>query len=266
MTWRSEVETVFGAPVAAATRCHGGDLSEVLRADLADGRVMAVKRGPLAGQEARMLQAMRLAGAPVPEVLHQGGALLCLEWLEETAPSDAGWRALGTGLRKLHGFTGATFGWPEDYAFGPLHIDNGPSETWPSFWAAKRLLPFCPDLPPTLAHRLERLAHRLPDLLPARPQAALLHGDLWTGNALFSGPAAFLIDPACYHGDAEVDLAMLELFGPPAADFWKGYGDPAPDRAARTAAYQLWPALVHLRLFGDGYRPMVARLLDHAGV
>ena len=45
---------------------------------------------------------------------------------------------------------------------------------------------------------------------PPRRPPALLHGDLWTGNILVSdGRLAGLIDPACYHGHAEVDLAML---------------------------------------------------------
>lgn len=266
MTWQAEVETVFGARVARKTRCHGGDLSEVLQAELADGRVIAVKRGERVATEARMLRAMLRTGAPVPEVLHQGGSLLCLEWLAETAPSPAGWRALGDGLRLLHGSGGEGYGWPEDYAFGTLDIDNTPVDDWPGFWAERRLLPFCSALPPDLSRRVETLARRLPELLPARPAPALLHGDLWTGNALFSGDAAWLIDPACYHGHAEVDLAMLELFGRPDAAFWQGYGAPEPDRTDRVAIYQLWPALVHLHLFGAGYRGMVTSRLDQAGV
>jgi hypothetical protein len=48
------------------------------------------------------------------------------------------------------------------------------------------------------------------------PPAALLHGDLWGGNLLVrEGRLAAFIDPACYHGDAEVDLAMLCLFDDP---------------------------------------------------
>jgi fructosamine-3-kinase len=30
--------------------------------------------------------------------------------------------------------------------------------------------------------------------------------------------------------------------------------------------YRLWPAVVHLRLFGSGYRPLVERLLTELGV
>jgi fructosamine-3-kinase len=57
----------------------------------------------------------------------------------------------------------------------------------------------------------------------------LLHGDLWTGNLLVKdGKLAALIDPACYHGDPEVDLAMLCLFGSPDEAFWQAYGPLPP--------------------------------------
>ena len=74
-----------------------------------------------------------------------------------------------------------------------------------------------------------------------------------------------LIDPACYHGHTEVDLAMLGLFDQPVAAFYDAYGLLAPGHDERTAIYRLWPAIVHMRLFGAGYRPMVERLLQATG-
>jgi fructosamine-3-kinase len=38
-----------------------------------------------------------------------------------------------------------------------------------------------------------------------------------------------------------------------------------PGHDERTAIYRLWPALVHMRLFGAGYQPMVERLLQATG-
>ena len=257
---------VFEAEIASTQPLQGGDISEVMKVALADGRKMAVKRGAQVDTEARMLAAMAATGAPVPQVLHQSGDLLCLEWLEETRPSPAGWQALGAGLRQLHNSTGLTYGWPEDYGFGALPIRNAVSENWPEFWARQRLLPFLPALPMPMARRLEALARALPERLPARPPSALLHGDLWTGNALFGEGRAWMIDPACYHGDPEVDLAMLELFGSPPAEFWAGYGPESPGRAERRAIYQLFPALVHLKLFGTAYQGMVARLISAVGI
>ena len=75
-----------------------------------------------------------------------------------------------------------------------------------------------------------------------------------------------LIDPACYWGHAEVDLAMLDLFGRPGPGFREAYGAPEPGEAERAPLYKLWPALVHLRLFGRSYRGMVEGFLEAAGV
>ena len=75
------------------------------------------------------------------------------------------------------------------------------------------------------------------------------------------GKLAALIDPACYHGDAEVDLAMLTLFSQPPDTFIEAYGPFAAGWDERRPIYQLFPALVHLRLFGATYAAMVDRLL-----
>jgi fructosamine-3-kinase len=74
-----------------------------------------------------------------------------------------------------------------------------------------------------------------------------------------------MVDPACYHGDAEVDLAMLALFDAPPEPFWEAYGPLEPGAEERLPLYQLYPALVHMRLFGADYGAMVDRLLRAVG-
>ncbi|PJE32027.1 Fructosamine-3-kinase [Pseudooceanicola antarcticus] len=261
----------IGAPLAEARALHGGDLSEVFAVTFADGRRRVAKLSALAEQEGRMLQALAQAGAPVPQVHEARPGLLLLEALEETRPGPQGWTRLGEALRLLHAAPAplSRYGWHEDYAFGALPIPAGadPAATdWPDFWARARLLPASRPLPGDLRQRIEALCTRLPQFLPARPGPALLHGDLWTGNLLFGpGDRVHLIDPACYLGDPEVDLAMLHLFGRPGPGFAEAYGALAPGWEERRAIYQLWPALVHLRLFGMGYRGMVEDLLDRLG-
>ncbi|PIE07281.1 MAG: aminoglycoside phosphotransferase [Rhodobacterales bacterium] len=266
MTLSAACREVFAVAPAHVTALHGGDLSEVLRVGLADGRVVVAKRGPLVGREARMLAALAAAGAPAPRVLGISGDVLFLEALEEVRPGRAHWARFGADLAGLHADAGDAYGWEEDYAFGPVTIANAPVADWPGFWAERRLLPFVPGLAPELARRVERLASRLGERLPARPKAGLLHGDLWSGNLLPTPGAIHLIDPACYRGHGEVDLAMLHLFGQPGAGFAEGYGAPDPGWQERRAVYTLFPALVHLTLFGAGYRGLVERFLRESGV
>lgn len=253
--------------IAAKRPLHGGDLSNVTLLSLQGGVQMVAKQGTKVEVEARMLTALADAGAPVPKVLGVEGDVMLLEALEEARPGSGSWAAVGYALRDLHGAGGVRYGWEEDYAFGEVEIWNAPRDDWPDFWAANRILCHADALPGGLMPRLARLAEKLPRILPSQPRPALLHGDLWSGNLLFGpAPEVHFIDPACYYGDPEVDLAMLHLFGTPGSGFAEAYGPLRPGWEERRAVYTLWPALVHLRLFGSSYRGMVDRLLTSLGV
>ncbi|SON56906.1 Fructosamine-3-kinase [Hartmannibacter diazotrophicus] len=258
---------LVGAAPVRRTRMAGGDLSLVERVELQDGRSVILKHGPQVQREAAMLRAIAQSGAPAPEVLGVAGDLLVMEALASDGSLGSAWGALGAAVRLLHDVPGDAYGWESDHAFGPVPIENGWSETWPEFWAERRLRVFLAHVPADLGRRIERLCNSLGVRLPERPKASLLHGDLWTGNVLVAGgQVTGLIDPACYFGHSEVDLAMLCLFGSPSPAFYSAYGPLEPGYRERQAVYSLWPALVHLRLFGGGYRPMVERFLSDCGV
>lgn len=264
---------LLGAGLARAVPIAGGDLSEVVAVELDDGRTAVVKGAASPAIEAAMLGAIRATGAPAPIVLAHDEAVLVLERLASDGRIERAWRHLGVVLARLHAVdrlgdgSPLRYGWDADYAFGSVAIDNGRTDTWPCFWAEKRLVNHLTHLPRELGVRIEALAADLDNRLPAAPDPALLHGDLWGGNILVhDGRVTGLIDPACYHGDREVDFAMLRLFNQPDRDLLDAYGSLDLGHEARLPIYQLWPALVHLRLFGMAYRPLVERLLNAARV
>lgn len=267
--------SAFARRVAALTgvdpdrieRLAGGDLSEVLLLRRPDGRCTVAKGGPAVGTEAAMLRTIAGLGLPAPAVEGEHDGVLLLGHVEnDRLFSPAAWRSIGEALRQLHAHRGERYGWPVDYALGTIGLDNRQTGDWPAFWGEQRLLSAASVLDRPWRERVERLVRRLPGLLLASPPAALLHGDLWSGNILVSGGRlAALIDPACYHGDAEVDLAMLALFDTPPGEFWDAYGPLDPGWEGRRPVYQLFPALVHLRLFGANYAAMVDRLLAACG-
>jgi fructosamine-3-kinase len=261
------VAALAGVPEQRLRRLAGGDLSEVLLVPQEDGPPLVAKSGPSLATEAAMLRALAAAGMKVPAVEAEHADVLLLAYVENDGLfSPHAWAEIGAALRVLHGHEGAAYGWPVDYALGTITLDNRERSDWPGFWGEQRLVAAASLLDRPWRARVERLAARLGDLLPAAPRPALLHGDLWTGNILVAGGGlAALIDPACYYGDPEVDLAMLRLFDAPPEQFWESYGAPDEGVEERLALYQLFPALVHMRLFGATYAPMVDRLLAAAG-
>ena len=227
--------------------------------------------------EAEGLEALAASGSVrTPNVIARGGpgedvAWLLLEWIEEGRPGRAGWTRLGRELAALHRDVGpgrpeARFGWDGANLIGSLPQPNGWSDDWAGFWAGRRIRPLARELrvrgtlSATQAAAVEAVAERADDLLGAAVAAdgpSLLHGDLWSGNVLFARDGApVLIDPAVYVGHREVDLAMADLFGGFSAAFREAYENAwplHPGYSRRRPAYQLYPLLVHARLFGGGY-------------
>ena len=257
------VASITGVPEARLERLAGGDLSEVLLLRRPDGRCTVAKSGPSASAEAAMLRLLGGSGLPAPTVEGEHGTVLLLEHVPNDGVfSPAAWTSIGENLRALHANVGESYGWPVDYALGMVDLDNRQTKDWRTFWGEQRLGATARTLDRPWRERIAGLAERMPELLPANPAASLLHGDLWSGNILVKeGRLAAFIDPACYHGHAEVDLAMLTLFDTPPEAFWDAYGGLEEGWEARRTVYQLFPALVHLRLFGPSYAGMVDRLL-----
>ena len=103
-----------------------------------------------------------------------------------------------------------------------------------------------------------------------QPDASLLHGDLWSGNANFCDDGSpVLFDPATYYGDRETDLAFSEYFGGFAPTFYASYHEawPLPEGyEARKPLYNLYHVLNHANLFGGNYvaeaQQMIERLIQ----
>ena len=208
-------------------------------------------------------------GVPVAAPLRIGDDGIELEHVELDAPSVEAAEQLGLRLAATHSAGAPAFGsppdgWRGDGFIGPIPLPHTPSARWGSFYADSRLQPYAEQaersgaLSPRGRRAVEAVCARLRDREwdDDRPPARL-HGDLWSGNVLWSPDGAVLIDPAAHGGHAETDLAMLDLFGLPHLDrVLAAYEEAAPLAGGwreRVGLHQLHPLVVHAVLFGGSY-------------
>jgi fructosamine-3-kinase len=177
----------------------------------------------------------------------------------------------------LHAAPRASFGYAQDTLIGPLPQPNPEGSAWVPFFRDHRLMHMAREahgegqLPASLLGRLERLAARLDDYLLEPPFPSLLHGDLWTGNVLVRGTRiAGFVDPAIYCGHPEIELAFTTMFGTFGNAFFEAYEALSPLEPGfhdlRRDLYNLYPTLVHVRLFGGSYLSGIERTLSRLGI
>ena len=215
---------------------------------------------------------------PVPEVLHAEERLLVMSYIDAgdaiTAAAETHAAEL---LAALHSVTAPAFGLERDTVIGGLAQPNDQSLEWLPLFRDRRLLYMgraaleAGRLPAATMARLERFAARLDGLLEETERPSLIHGDMWGGNVLAKGGRiAGFVDPAIYYADAEIELAFSTMFSTFGEAFFRRYEEIRPLRPgffeARRDIYNLWPLLVHVRLFGGGYVAAVERTLARFGV
>lgn len=269
----------FGG-VAGAHPVGGGCINNGTRLETDSGESFFLKTNPRApadlfAREAEGLQALRAAGGlRIPEPYLWGVDFLLLEDLDPAPRRADYWPAFGRALAQLHSHTGPRFGFEHDNYIGSTLQPNPWTVDGHIFFAEQRLL-----FQARLAHgrgllgredlnAAERLAERLFELIPSQP-ATLIHGDLWSGNALADNqgnPA--LIDPAAHYGWPEAELAMTALFGGFPDAFYRAYAEARTLEAGhreRLPLYNLYHLLNHLNLFGEGYLGEVRAILRRFG-
>ncbi len=179
---------------------------------------------------------------------------------------------LGQQLAAMHKVTRPQFGWHQENVIGSTQQINTPMNNWVLFWQQHRL-GFQLSLAEKNAYggELQKQGERLlADMAVLfknyHPQASLLHGDLWGGNAagLMDG-SPVIFDPALYFGDREADIAMTELFGGFSSDFYAAYKEAWPldnGYQVRKTFYNIYHIINHLNLFGEGYYSQAVNMIN----
>ena len=257
----------------------GGCIHRVQEIRLRDGVTVVAKTNSAAHlhmfqEEAEGLRALArtntlLVPKPLAVIESAGVAVLLMTAIEHAAVSPRTWTRFGEELAGLHQTdAGHRYGFQTDNHLGTTPQPNTWCDDWVRFNAEHRLghqLDLAAKrgrLDTNEAARIQAVIDALEDHIPRQPKPALLHGDLWSGNALpaCDGDDATeriaVIDPACCIGDGWADIAMMKLFGGFPDCCFQSYEANVSDRAqldSRIAVYQLYHVLNHVNLFGRSY-------------
>jgi fructosamine-3-kinase len=263
--------------VEKITPLSGGSICQVSRITTSSGENLVLKTHHNAPSnmfpaEAAGLQAIDSTHTvPCPSVFFVDTDCLLMKYLPPGDTTSDCWQLFARRLADMHRIQQPFFGFDTDNFCGLNPQKNTQEKNGFAFFAKHRLI-FQGNMALDngyLNNRefsdLEALCQRLPDLLPAQ-HASLLHGDLWSGNYLVtSGGDIAVIDPACYYGFREADIAMTQLFGGYPENFYQAYQDYYPMEAGwreRMELYNLYHMLNHLNLFGGQYHGGVCRILN----
>jgi len=281
LTLTDRIEEIFGDRPIRLSPLSGGCVGEVYRADMTDGSKMVVKTGAagsgLAIEGAMLVYLAKHSDLPVPEVFHAEDSLLLMSWVESSGSLGAASQHHAADLlAALHTVRGDQFGHETDTLIGGLHQPNPKTQSWIDFFRDHRLLHMGHEalqagrLPRRTLARIEDLSYRLDEWIEEPEFPSLIHGDMWGGNVLVKGDKiSGFIDPAIYYADPEIELAFSTLFNTFSDPFFARYQEHRPLKPGffeeRIELYNLYPLLVHVRLFGGSYVGSVERTLDRFG-
>jgi len=279
------IETIIGQRPDGLEALSGGCVGEVYGVSMPDGHDLVAKVGGSGATDTGLMLERRMlaylgehSDVPVPDVLFADNDLLLMERL----PSGGG---LGGDVQRhaadliaaLHSVTtDQGFGFSFDTVIGGLPQPNAWREHWRDFFAQQRLVYMATEaervgrLPSDLRARVERFANAIDRWITEPAEPSLIHGDLWGGNVLSkSGRITGLIDPAIYYADPEIELAFSTLFSTFGDAFFSRYQEHCPLQPGffeeRRDIYNLYPLLVHVRLFGGSYVTSVEHTLNRFG-
>ncbi len=278
----NDIEIALGKAPLNIVALSGGCVAEVYKVYLPDDTVLVAKidhsRPVRLMQEGAMLDYLgKHSRLPVPAVVYCSKAVLLTEFLEgESYFPVAAQRHAAELLADLHGISASHFGFECDTLIGGLHQPNPQTISWLNFFRDQRLLYMAGEavkagcMPHEFLHRLEKFAEQLDAWLQEPQQPSLIHGDVWTTNVLAQGGRiSGFIDPAIYFAHPEIELAFTTLFGTFGVDFFQCYNEirPIPPgfMEERRDIYNLYPLLVHVRLFGGSYLQSIDRILSRLG-
>nr|WP_075438987.1 fructosamine kinase family protein [Prochlorococcus marinus] len=187
--------------------------------------------------------------------------ILLIEWIDM---HNFDQKKLGKGLGELHLKSAESnpkhFGFPVEGFIGTTDQKEGLEDNWIDCFLNLRIIPQLLSLKSRILDKeiINKVKEKIQsELLNHKPINALVHGDLWSGNAgMDKNGKGVIFDPASWWADNEVDIAMTKLFGGFRKEFYEEYHRIFPIKEGfekRIIIYNFYHILNHANMFGGGY-------------
>ena len=255
---------------------HGGDIHSAWRIEFSNKKFFLkrnIRNKKFLEFEKYCLQNLRKYNNQenliIPEVIAYKNIknieILLIEWIDM---DNFDQKKLGKGLGELHLKSAESnnkmFGFPVDGFIGTTDQKKGLEENWIDCFLNLRIIPQLLSLKSRILDKeiINKVKEKIKsELLNHKPINALVHGDLWSGNAgMDKNGKGVIFDPASWWADNEVDIAMTKLFGGFRKEFYEEYHRIFPIKKGfekRIIIYNFYHILNHANMFGGGYLKQV---------
>ena len=255
---------------------HGGDIHSAWRIEFSNKKLFLkrnIRNKKFLEFEKYCLQNLRKyinqENLVIPEVIAYKNIknieILLIEWIDM---HNFDQKKLGKGLGELHLKSAESnpkmFGFPVEGFIGTTDQKKGLEDNWIDCFLNLRIIPQLLILKPTILDKeiINKVKEKIKtELLNHKPINALVHGDLWSGNAgMDKSGKGVIFDPASWWADNEVDIAMTKLFGGFRKEFYEEYHRIFPIKNGfekRIIIYNFYHILNHANMFGGGYLKQV---------
>jgi len=255
---------------------HGGDIHNAWRIEFSNKKLFLkrnIRNKNFLEFEKYCLQNLRKyinqENLVIPEVIAYNNIknieILFIEWIDMHYFDQ---KKLGKGLGELHLNSAESnpkmFGFPVEGFIGTTDQKKGLEDNWIDCFLNLRIIPQLLSLKSIILDKeiINKVKEKIKsELQNHKPINALVHGDLWSGNAgMDKNGKGVIFDPASWWADNEVDIAMTKLFGGFGKEFYEEYHRIFPIKKGfekRIIIYNFYHVLNHANMFGGGYLKQV---------
>ncbi len=260
-TYPKSIEQVHGGDIHSAWRIEFSNKNLFLKRNIRNKKFLEFEKYCLQNLRKYINQ----ENLVIPEVIAYKNIknieILLIEWIDM---HNFDQKNLGKGLGELHLRSAESnpkmFGFPVEGFIGTTDQKKGLEDNWIDCFLNLRIMPQLLSLKSRILDKeiINKVKEKIKlELLNHKPINALVHGDLWSGNAgMDKNGKGVIFDPASWWADNEVDIAMTKLFGGFRKEFYEEYHKVFPTKNGfekRIIIYNFYHILNHANMFGGGY-------------